>query len=107
MAGVIRAVSGTDILGSSVNSLMHGDLASAGGLFRMGSKVVLGEVFGQWNWQRLSPTDAAAAGFSTRVIGKGGMGGGAWHCINRPGLPRACALLRAGSSAPLRPRCGA
>ena len=50
MAGVIRAVIGTDILGSSVNSLMHGDLAGAGGLFRMGSKVVLGEVFGQWSW---------------------------------------------------------
>ena len=74
MAGVIRAVIGTDILGSSVNSLMHGDLAGAGGLFRMGSKVVLGEVFGQWSWQTFLPTDAAAAGFSTRAIGKGGMG---------------------------------
>lgn len=72
--GEIRAVSGTDLLGSSVNSLMRGDLAGAGGLFRMGSRVVLGEVFGQWSWQTYSPTDAAAAGFSTRVISKGGLG---------------------------------
>jgi hypothetical protein len=40
----------------------------------MGTKAVLGEVFGQWSWQTYSPTDAAAAGFSTRVIGKGGHG---------------------------------
>ena len=50
MAGVIRAMSGADMLGSSVNSLMQGDRTGAGGLFRMGSKVVLGEVFGQWSW---------------------------------------------------------
>lgn len=72
--GEIRAMSGTDLLGSSFNSLMHGEVAGAGGLFRMGTKAVLGEVFGQWSWQTYSPTDAAAAGFSTRVIGKGGMG---------------------------------
>lgn len=72
--GEMRAVSGTDLIGSSVDSLMHGDLAGAGGLLRMGGKAVLGEVFGQWSWQTYSPTDAAAAGFSTRVIGKGGLG---------------------------------
>jgi hypothetical protein len=70
--GEIRAMSGTDLLGSSANSLMRGDLAGAGGLFRMGSKVVLGEVFGQWSLQPYSPLDAGAAAFSTRVIGKGG-----------------------------------